>query len=123
MYFAFSLLALLPIAFFVVGPLGKDSFSLTGPAGPVLAFSAGVLSFASPCVLPLVPIYITHLSGASVERGRIVAGRRALRPRRRTRARLVPLRRLPAPALAFAHVRAADRQGAESGLRPLGRGR
>ncbi len=76
MYGVFSLLALIPVAFFVVGPLSKDSFSLTGPAGPVLAFSAGVLSFASPCVLPLVPIYITHLSGASVERGRIVADRR-----------------------------------------------
>lgn len=29
----------------------------------ILAFGAGVLSFASPCVLPLVPAYIGHLAG------------------------------------------------------------
>ena len=28
-----------------------------------LAFLAGVLSFASPCVLPLVPVYLSYLSG------------------------------------------------------------
>jgi cytochrome c-type biogenesis protein len=32
----------------------------------VLAFGAGLLSFLSPCVLPLVPIYIGYLSGAAV---------------------------------------------------------
>jgi|SRR5581483_5102971 cytochrome c-type biogenesis protein len=31
-----------------------------------LAFGAGLLSFLSPCVLPLVPIYIGYLSGAAV---------------------------------------------------------
>jgi len=36
-----------------------------------VAFSAGVLSFASPCVLPLVPAYLGYLGGqvASVEEG------------------------------------------------------
>jgi cytochrome c-type biogenesis protein len=29
----------------------------------VLAFAAGILSFVSPCVLPLVPAYIGYLSG------------------------------------------------------------
>lgn len=29
------------------------------------AFIAGVLSITSPCVLPLVPIYITHIAGVS----------------------------------------------------------
>jgi len=33
----------------------------------VIAFSAGVLSFLSPCVLPLVPGYISFLSGMSLE--------------------------------------------------------
>ncbi|MCY6485559.1 cytochrome c biogenesis protein CcdA [Clostridium aestuarii] len=33
----------------------------------LLAFSAGVLSFLSPCVLPLIPGYITYLTGLSVE--------------------------------------------------------
>ena len=32
----------------------------------LLAFSAGLLSFLSPCVLPLVPAYITYLTGTSV---------------------------------------------------------
>ena len=30
-----------------------------------IAFSAGVLSFISPCVLPLVPSYITYITGVS----------------------------------------------------------
>ncbi len=31
------------------------------------AFTAGLLSFLSPCVLPLVPAYLSFLSGASVQ--------------------------------------------------------
>src|ERR1700693_4422587 len=31
------------------------------------AFAAGLVSFLSPCVLPLVPGYISMVSGASVE--------------------------------------------------------
>jgi len=31
-----------------------------------LVFLAGLLSFLSPCVLPLVPIYISYLSGSSI---------------------------------------------------------
>jgi cytochrome c-type biogenesis protein len=34
---------------------------------PIAAFFAGVLSFLSPCVLPLVPGYLSLISGASVE--------------------------------------------------------
>lgn len=33
----------------------------------VLAFSAGLLSFLSPCVLPLVPAYITFLTGTTIQ--------------------------------------------------------
>ncbi|MFQ5664000.1 MAG: cytochrome c biogenesis protein/redoxin [Terriglobia bacterium] len=36
--------------------------------GPLVAFLAGFLSFLSPCVLPLVPGYISLMSGVSVER-------------------------------------------------------
>jgi len=32
-----------------------------------LAFAAGVLSFISPCVLPLIPSYLTFITGASFE--------------------------------------------------------
>ena len=34
---------------------------------PGLAFLAGVVSFASPCVFPLVPGYLTFVTGAEAE--------------------------------------------------------
>jgi cytochrome c-type biogenesis protein len=34
---------------------------------PILAFFAGLASFLSPCVLPLVPGYVSLISGAGVE--------------------------------------------------------
>src|ERR1700761_2817064 len=34
---------------------------------PIAVFLAGIVSFLSPCVLPLVPGYISLISGASVE--------------------------------------------------------
>ena len=37
----------------------------TGPVGWVVAFGAGMLSFLSPCVLPLVPGYLSLMSGVS----------------------------------------------------------
>ena len=33
----------------------------------LVAFSAGVLSFLSPCILPLFPSYITYITGKSFE--------------------------------------------------------
>ena len=38
---------------------------LTGPFGIAFAFAAGVISFLSPCVLPLVPAYVAHLTGVA----------------------------------------------------------
>src|SRR5579859_676676 len=35
------------------------------PAGVLVAFGAGILSFLSPCVLPLVPGYVSMVSGLS----------------------------------------------------------
>ena len=35
----------------------------------VVAFLAGLLSFASPCVLPLVPAYLAYVTGISITRG------------------------------------------------------
>lgn len=32
----------------------------------VLAFSAGLLSFLSPCVLPMIPAYLSYIAGSSV---------------------------------------------------------
>ena len=35
--------------------------------GIAIAFTAGVFSFLSPCVLPLVPSYLTFVTGMSLE--------------------------------------------------------
>ena len=53
---------------------GKE-FELSSPsilndgiiAGAVIAFSAGVLSFLSPCVLPLIPVYTSLITGLGVK--------------------------------------------------------
>ncbi len=42
----------------------------------LIAIGAGLLSFFSPCVLPMVPIYIGYLSGAAVTPEGIVTARR-----------------------------------------------
>jgi cytochrome c-type biogenesis protein len=33
----------------------------------ITAFSAGLLSFVSPCVLPLIPAYLSFMTGSSIE--------------------------------------------------------
>ncbi len=38
-----------------------------GPAAVAAAFAAGFVSFVSPCVLPLVPGYLSFVSGVSVD--------------------------------------------------------
>ncbi len=40
---------------------------MTDSIGITIAFSAGVLSFLSPCVLPLVPSYLSFVTGMSLE--------------------------------------------------------
>ena len=44
------------------------------------AFAAGFLSFVSPCVLPLIPGYISFISGMTLEE---MQGRDGARQRRR----------------------------------------
>ena len=48
---------------------GGDIISLSFAAAAPLALIAGLISFISPCVLPLVPAYIGYLSGAAVNGG------------------------------------------------------
>ena len=43
------------------------SGTVTGVFGFFIAFVGGFLSFLSPCVLPLVPIYLSHMAGVSAE--------------------------------------------------------
>jgi Cytochrome c biogenesis protein len=38
----------------------------------ILLFFEGVLAFISPCILPLLPIYLTYLSGQSGKRGYVI---------------------------------------------------
>jgi cytochrome c-type biogenesis protein len=47
--------------------------------GWVVAFSAGLLSFLSPCVLPLVPSYATFITGMSLDELRVDESVRARR--------------------------------------------
>ena len=76
LYLAFAALVAAPFLIFTVGGVEVDPReTLMGAGGPFIAFSAGVLSFLSPCVLPIVPIYITNLAGATVEGGDIRASR------------------------------------------------
>src|SRR3954471_19396732 len=56
------------------------------------ALFAGLLSFLSPCVLPLVPPYLVYLAGTSLER--FADGETALRARRETVGAAAPC---PAP--------------------------
>jgi cytochrome c-type biogenesis protein len=39
----------------------------TASVGLAIAFSAGLLSFLSPCVLPLIPSYITFITGLGID--------------------------------------------------------
>ena len=39
----------------------------TTTVGLFIAFTAGVLSFLSPCVLPLIPSYMSFITGLSLE--------------------------------------------------------
>jgi len=43
---------------------------------PIAAFTAGLVSFLSPCVLPLVPGYISLISGSGMEELKQLDGRR-----------------------------------------------
>ena len=42
--------------------------AMTESLGVAVAFSAGLFSFLSPCVLPLFPSYLSFITGMSVDR-------------------------------------------------------
>ena len=51
--------------------VGVDmAFNAGALSAAPLAFIAGIISFISPCVLPLIPAYIGYLSGAALSGGR-----------------------------------------------------
>jgi cytochrome c-type biogenesis protein len=45
---------------------GAGALVQHSPLGFVVAFGAGIISFVSPCVLPLVPSYLSMMSGVGV---------------------------------------------------------
>lgn len=45
------------------------NFSLDVSVPALTVFLQGLLSFFSPCVLPLIPIYIGYLSGGTMKKG------------------------------------------------------
>ena len=96
----------------------------SGPAasGPLLlamgvCVLAGLVSFASPCVVPLVPGYLSYLAGG--RRRRRAASRRGRAARRRVGTRRVPRARVAGAAVLFVagihrRVRARHRRGARA---------
>jgi cytochrome c-type biogenesis protein len=51
------------LAVFLIGPSG--SMSLSTQLNFVFAIAAGVLTFFSPCILPLVPAFFSYMAGTS----------------------------------------------------------
>src|SRR6266550_9625050 len=48
-------------------PSGGGGGLLAGNVGVAIAFGAGLASFLSPCVLPLIPSYITFITGMTLD--------------------------------------------------------
>ncbi|WP_241766389.1 cytochrome c biogenesis protein CcdA [Geobacillus sp. CAMR5420] len=44
----------------------------------IFAFVAGALSFFSPCIFPIVPAYVAHLTGTPIAENRIQVGKREI---------------------------------------------
>src|SRR3984885_11130621 len=57
----------------VLYPPGESTMDPTSGIGLPVAFGAGLISFLSPCVLPLVPGYISAVAGG--QPGEVSAGR------------------------------------------------
>lgn len=53
---------------------------MTPDVSVIAAFLAGVLSITSPCVLPLIPLYLAHLAGSTdaIDGPNVIARRRVL---------------------------------------------
>jgi len=56
------------IASFFVTPEG--AISVTGQLNFAIAFIAGIITFLSPCILPLLPAYFSYMAGAAATAAR-----------------------------------------------------
>ncbi len=52
-------------SFFFVSGLGLESILIDSSPTLIVSFIAGILSFFSPCILPLVPAFLSYISGVS----------------------------------------------------------
>ncbi len=53
------------LSVFLVGP--GSSISLSNQLNFLIAIVAGVLTFLSPCILPLVPAYFSYMAGTAIQ--------------------------------------------------------
>lgn len=53
------------LSVFLVGSGGAGYLSLSGSLNFLIAIVAGVLTFLSPCILPLVPAYFSYIGGSA----------------------------------------------------------
>src|SRR5215831_10464361 len=67
----------------VMTPIADATESISRWWAPALAFIAGIVSFASPCVFPLVPGYLSFVTGEAV--ATIDPGSAPVQTRTRTR--------------------------------------
>ncbi|MCH8088790.1 MAG: hypothetical protein IH955_02110 [Chloroflexi bacterium] len=51
---------------FIPAVTGSSEVTSLGVASLVIAFGGGILSFLSPCILPLVPIWLGYMAGTVV---------------------------------------------------------
>jgi len=65
----------------ILAQAGGVEGAIAGPAGVIVAFIVGMVSFFSPCILPVLPGYLSYVSGVSGEelesgerRSRVVLG-------------------------------------------------
>lgn len=56
----------------------RETSYMTSNVSMIAAFVAGVLSITSPCVLPLIPLYLGHIAGVSVD-GAVIDRQRVFR--------------------------------------------
>ena len=47
---------------------GQELSELSFALSLLISFTAGILSFLSPCVLPIVPPYLAFMAGTSISR-------------------------------------------------------
>lgn len=57
--------SLLPLENFLTGDAGSSTVNSIEP-NLIIAFIAGLVSFLNPCVLPLVPAYLTFIAGTTI---------------------------------------------------------